>query len=47
MTCILDDYTTRTSMFSHALSFYKYTQVNTMLYDLGVMLAGLVRLGFG
>ena len=26
--------TTRTSMFSHALSYYKYTQVNTMLYDL-------------
>ena len=21
-------------MFSHALSFYKYTQVNTMMYDL-------------
>ena len=27
-------YTTRTSMFSHALSYYKYTQVNTMMYDL-------------
>ena len=27
-------YTTRTSMFSHALSYYKYRQVNTMMYDL-------------
>ena len=27
-------YTTRTSMFSHALSYYKYTHVNTMMYDL-------------
>ena len=27
-------YTTRTSMFSHALSYYKYTLVNTMMYDL-------------
>ena len=27
-------YTTRTSMFSHALSYYIYTQVNTMMYDL-------------
>ena len=27
-------HTTRTSMFSHALSYYKYTQVNTMMYDL-------------
>ena len=27
-------YTTRTSMFSHALSYYKYTQVNTIIFDL-------------
>ena len=27
-------YTTRTSMFSHALCYYIYTQVNTMMYDL-------------
>ena len=27
-------YNTRTSIFSHALSYYKYTQVNTMMYDL-------------
>ena len=27
-------YTTRTSIFSHALSYYKYTHVNTMMYDL-------------
>ena len=42
-------YNTRTSMFSHALSYYKYTQVNTMMYDLRCNAGGArpVRVRYG